>query len=237
MVKDIVLKDYRTADVFKKYGINYCCGGQVSLEEACSQKELELSAIEQELEQASRSIVISNRLKFDNWRVDFLTDYIINVHHAFIKETFPSLQAALVSFVDNHRKKHPELVVLLPFFEELADVVTKQMQYEEEVVFPYIKQIESMLRRKEVYGGLFVKTLRKPLNAIVSSEQEDITSLIEKIRACTNQYVFPADACTNHQVIFHKLQELDNDLTQHKHLENNILFPKAIAIENELLQG
>ena len=115
-------------------------------------------------------------------------------------------------------------------------MVTKQMKHEEEVVFPYIKQIDSMLRRKEVYGGLFVKTLRKPLNAIVGSEQKDSTSIIEKIRACTNQYLFPANACTNHQVIFHKLKELDNDLTQHKHLENNILFPKAIAIEKELLQ-
>ena len=236
IVKDIVVQDYRTADVFKKYGINYCCGGQVSLEEACRQRKVDMAALQQELESATKNIMISNRLPFNHWRVDFLVDYITNIHHDFIKTFWPSLQGSLVSFVEGHQKKHPELQALIPVFQDLMDVVMKQVKYEEAVVFPYIKQIESMHRRKEIYGSLFVKTLRKPLNAIVNNEHGEINALVQKIRSSTHDYRFPAAACTNHQVIFHKLKELDNDLVQHKHLENNVLFPKAIAIEKELLQ-
>lgn len=235
-VKDIVVQDYRTADVFKKYGINYCCGGQVSLEVACQQCHVDMVLVQEELQSATRNLAISNRLAFNHWRVDFLVDYIINIHHAFIKDAWPSLQANLVSFVESHQKKHPELNALIPVFGELMDVVVKQVKYEEEVVFPYIKQIESMHRRKETYGSLFVKTLRKPLDTIVNNEHGEINALMQKIRGYTHHYRFSAEACTSHQVIFHKLKELDNDLVQHKHLENNVLFPKAIAIEKELLQ-
>jgi regulator of cell morphogenesis and NO signaling len=235
-VNAIVVNDYRTADVFKRHGINYCCGNDISLVDACRENNIDIAVIEKELEQATRTITLSNKLKLENWRVDFLIDYIINVHHDFIKETLPSLQTTLLSFVAEHQQAFPELKQLIPVFQELAAVTMKQIQYEEEVFFPYIKQIEGMHRRREVYGGLFVKTLRKPLYSVVDSEHKEISCLMERIRAVTNNYIFPAGACARHQVLFHMLKELDNDLIQHKHLENNILFPKAMAIEKELLQ-
>jgi regulator of cell morphogenesis and NO signaling len=104
------------------------------------------------------------------------------------------------------------------------------------VIFPYIKQVETTFRRKEIYGNLFVRTLRKPLNA-VEKEHAQISVLLDQLKSQANGYNFPEKACTNHQVIYHKLREFHDDMIQHKHLENNILFPKAIRLEQELLRG
>ncbi|MDB5207470.1 MAG: hypothetical protein JWR72_2545 [Flavisolibacter sp.] len=233
-VAQIVRDDYRTADVFKKQGINFCCGGIVSLEEACLQKGLDLSAIAKELQQASQTVSLANNLQYKNWKVSFLIDYIINVHHAYLKEALPSIGAGLSAFVLSHKKQQPHLQTILSSFEKLSNLLLANSKDEEEIIFPYIRQIENTHRGKETYGSLFVKTLRKPLSN-VGDEHKKISGLLIEMREVANHYVFPESACTNHRVLFQKLQELDNDLMQHKHLENNVLFPKAIELEAELL--
>src|SRR5215203_613186 len=235
-VSDIVRADYRTADVFKKYGINYCCGGQVTLEQACELKGVERELVVADLAAACRIVSLSNNLLFGEWTVDFLVDYILNVHHAYLKLTIPALEINLLSFVNSHQKQHPELSEILAVFRDLVHLISLHSQHEEEIIFPYIKQIDNTYRRKESYGNLFVRTLRKPLGNL-ETEHRKIGGLLSRIRALTNNYQFPENACTNHRVVFLKLQEFDNDLVQHKHLENNILFPKAVEIEKELLQG
>src|SRR5829696_5823938 len=234
-VAQIVRDDYRTADVFKKFGINFCCGGTVPFEEACLLKGLSPSAVEAELEQASRTVHLFNNLPYNDWRLDFLIDYIVNVHHAYLKLALPSLGPALASFVLSHKKQHPNFENILTTFEKLAALLTANTRHEEEVIFPYIKQMEATHRRKEPYGNLFVKTLRKPLRNI-EEEAAKISNLLIELRSLTNRYVFPQNACTNHRVLFQKLEELDNDLMQQKHLENNILFQRAMEMEAELLQ-
>lgn len=234
-VSDIVREDYRAADVFKKHGINYCCGGKMPLEEACLLKQLNYPDILLELEQATKTVTLPNNLQFDSWKIDFLIDYIINVHHSYLKNNLPLLQTSLVGFVDSHRKQHPELESILEQYTSLSALILAHNQHEEEIIFPYIKLIENTHRRKETYGNLFVRTLRKPLSNI-EIEHKKIGGFLTSLRSLTNNYRFPANACTNHQVIFHKLREVDNDLLQHIHLENNILFPKAIEIEQQLLQ-
>jgi regulator of cell morphogenesis and NO signaling len=119
---------------------------------------------------------------------------------------------------------------------QLSGELTFHNRHEEEVIFPYIKQVETTFRRKEIYGNLFVRTLRKPLNA-VEKEHAQISVLLDQLKSQANGYNFPEKACTNHQVIYHKLREFHDDMIQHKHLENNILFPKAIRLEQELLRG
>lgn len=233
-VAQIVRDDFRTADVFKKQGINYCCGGMVPLEEACLQKGVDLSAIIKELEQASQTVSLANNLQYNAWSIGFLIDYIINVHHAYLKEALPLIGAGLSSFVLSHKKQQPHLQTILSSFENLSLLILTNTRHEEDIIFPYIRQLENTHRGKETYGSLFVKTLRKPLRNI-SDEHKKISDLLMEIRSLTNHYIFPDSACTNHRVLFQKLQELDNDLMQHKHLENNILFPKAIELEAELL--
>ena len=235
-VSEIVRSDYRTADVFKRYGINYCCGGNFPLQEACVQKGLNLQEVEAALQQAIASITLSNNIQYGQWKPDFLIDYIINIHHAYLYQTLPALQAVLISFIEGHKKKYPELVSVQTIFMALADSLQVHIQNEDATIFPYLKQIINTYRRKESYGSLFVKTMRKPLNEIIQKEHKQITDLLMQLRVAARSYAIPDGACTNYQVILHKLKELDNDLVQHKHLENNILFPKVMDMEKELLQ-
>ena len=234
-ISEIVRSDYRTAEVFKKYNINYCCSGQVSLETACSIRELNLEMIRLELEEVSRNIQLSQSLQFNEWKLDFLVDYILNIHHAYLHNALPALELSLVEFITGHQRKHIELYSIQQIFMELSEILQTHNKHEEEIIFPYIKQIEAAHRRKESYGNLFVRTLRKPLKNI-EKEHDEIAMLLKKLKSCSNNYNFPVNACTNHQVLYHKFREFHDDLVQHIHLENNILFPRAIQIENELLR-
>jgi regulator of cell morphogenesis and NO signaling len=234
-ISEIVQSDYRTADVFKKYNINYCCSGRISLEEACKIKSIETETIIHDIEEATRNINLPNNLEFSSWNIDFLTDYIINVHHGYLKLALPQLELRLVSFATGHTRKYPELENIQDTFMKLVPLLQSHNLHEEEVIFPYIKQIYIASKRKESYANLFVKTLRKPLDNI-DLEHSKINKLLEQLKADTKNYTFPEKACTNHQVLYHKLKELHSDMIQHKHLEINLLFPKAIAIEMELLQ-
>ena len=234
-VANIVRQDYRTADVFKKYGLNYCCGGNIPLKDYCEQGAIDYNQVVEALEVATKDISVPNSLNFAGWKTDFLIDYVINVHHAYLYQVLPSLEAQVISFVHTHQKQFPELRELPEIFSELSAVLKTHNLYEEEIIFPYIKQIENTHRRKESYGNLFVKTLRKPLGNI-EADHKKIAAILQELRQLTGNYIYPDNACTNQRVVFLKFRELDNDLTQHKHLENNILFPRAMQLEKDLLQ-
>lgn len=236
-IREIVTNDYRTADVFRKWGINYCCNGNVSLREACLSQNVNEEMVLAEIQNAKKSISISNSLSFVEWPLDFLADYIFYVHHDYIKKAAPLLREQLEHFSSTHKNKFGYLAEVLATFETLSTELVQTLKYEEEVIFPYIKQVNNTYQRQEVYGALFVKTLRKPLRDVLEHEHNRIMSLLTHLREVTANYTTAADnICTNHSVLYHKLSEFDADLVQHKHLENNILFPKAIKMESELLQ-
>lgn len=234
-ISDIVQSDYRTAEVFKKHNINYCCSGKISLDDACKLKNIETETILSEIEDATRNICIPNSVDINAWNINFIIDFLINVHHNYLKQNLPMLEVRLVSFEAGHAKKYPEITEILHLFLQLQNMLVSHMTHEEEIIFPYIKQIYSAHTRKEGYANLFVKTLRKPLNNI-KYQHDKINELLQQMRELTNYYTFPQKACTNHQVLYHKLHELHKDLVQHKYLENKFLFPKANEIELDLLQ-
>lgn len=235
-IADIVAHDYRTAEVFRKYKIEYCCGGKLPLDEVCAIKDIDVDVIKGELEQSMRRIEVSNSLRFDEWQVDFLADYIVNVHHNYLKTAMPEIKKLLRNFVESHANKYPYLPELEYSFLQLNAEVFPHMSQEEEILFPYIKQIYHAHSSRESYASLLVRTLRKPVEEVMVKEHESAIKHLHKMRAATHDYTPPKTACVNHRVIYYRLKELDNDLTQHIYLENNILFPKAIAIEKELLK-
>ena len=235
-ISDIVTHDYRTADVFRKYDIEYCCGGKWSLDAICMMKGLDINQIKTELEKATRTIHLFNNLHFNEWPLDFLADYIINIHHSYLKQSMHEIKKMLVSFIEEHVKKYPNLGALEVSFNQLYREVFPHMRQEEEILFPYIKQIYHAYSANESYASLLVRTLRKPVEEVMTKDHESAMNHLHQFRLLTNEYTPPANACVSHKVSFAKLRELDNDLTQHIHLENNILFPKAIAIEKELLK-
>lgn len=235
-VSQIVRNDYRTADVFKKWGINYCCGGNLPLADVCAIKSIDTDLLEGELKTATKTISLPNTLQFNDWPVVFLIDYITYVHHGYLKQVLPALSQHITSFVSGHLKKYPYLAQVEETFTSLASELLDHTQKEEESIFPYVRQIVNTYERKEVYGSLFVRTMRQPLSEIINREHSRISNLLLSLREQTNNYQFREDACTNHQVIYHKLKEFDADLVQHKHLENNILFPEALEMEKSLLR-
>lgn len=235
-VSDIVRKDYRTADVFKKWGVNYCCGGNLPLDQVCLTLNLDQEKIETELKSATQNVQLPNALSFDEWPFDFLVDYIVHVHHGYVKIAGPKLNQLLTQFVEGHKTKYPYLVDVQYSFDRLLTDLTEHLAKEEQVIFPYIKQVNNSFIHQASYGALFVRTLQKSLTHVIEVEHQNIANLLTALRSATNNYTFNEKACTNHQVIYHKLKEFDADIMQHKHLENNILFPKAMQMEKELLQ-
>ncbi|OLY91501.1 regulator of cell morphogenesis and NO signaling [Cnuella takakiae] len=235
-VSELVRRNYRAADVLRKWGINYCCSGNVSLAEACALKGIDEAAVQQDLNAAGRQICLPAGLQYQDWPVEFLIDYIVHVHHAYLKQVLPALHQQLNGFVKGHTKKYPYLQEVGDVFNDLKTELEEHNAKEEERIFPYLRQIASTYKRRETYGSLFVRTLGKPLDKMVAIDHNRIAALLDQLRSVTNQYHFAEGACTNHQVLYHKLKELDNDLVQHKHLENNILYPRVLQMEQELLQ-
>jgi regulator of cell morphogenesis and NO signaling len=138
-------------------------------------------------------------------------------------------------FLLGYRKKFPELEELEKIMKRMMKEIPPHMKKEEEIIFPYIKQIYHAFQHKESYASLLIRTLRKPVEEVMQGEHEAVGKQLHRIREITNNYALPENPCITHRVTFSKLQELDNNLVQHIHLENNILFPKAIAMEKELL--
>jgi regulator of cell morphogenesis and NO signaling len=234
-VTDIVTHDYRTADVFRKHNIDFCCGGKWPLDIACQNKNLNTEDIIEELSKIIRQTASNAVLDFDNWDIDFLTDYILNVHHRYLKKALPQIKEQTTRFLDEHRKKFPELEELEDIINRFIKEIPPHMKREEEIFFPYIKQIHHAHKHRESYAKLLIRTLRKPIEEVMLKEHETTGSNLHRLRTITNNYTPPHKACITHKVTFAKLRELDNDLVQHIHLESNILFPKAIQMEKELL--
>ena len=234
-ISDIVKKDYRTADVFKKYQLSFCCSGAVPLKSACEARGIDFALISIELEESTRTRILPNNLRYEEWSIDFLTDFIAHIYHDYIYRVIPSLGTTLESFTLGHQSKFPELTRVVELFTKMTDLLMLHCQHEDEIIFPYIRQIDSAYRRKEPYGNLFVRTLRKPLD-IVEKGQFQVMELLNDLKQATNQFKAPVKACLNHIVHYKKLEEAHGQLLHHQFLERTILFPKAIAIEQKLLQ-
>jgi regulator of cell morphogenesis and NO signaling len=175
-------------------------------------------------------------IDFNEWDIDFLADYILNVHHRYLKKALPVVRELVAHFLEGHRKKHPELAELELIIRRLMKEIPPHMLQEEEVIFPYIRQIHHAYYNGQSYARLLVKTLRKPVEEVMLSEHKSVVTNLHRLRELTNNYTPPENACLTHKVTFAKLKEMDTDLIEHIHLETNILFPKAISMEKELLQ-
>lgn len=234
-ITDIVTGDYRAADVFLKYDIDFCCGGKMSLEQACEARGLDTSGVLDELQKKLSQNGLGIAFEFDEWEIDFLADYILNIHHRYLQKALPEANEYVTRFLLGHRKKFPHLAELAVIMKKMMKEIPPHMKREEEIIFPYIKQIFYAWKNKESYASLLIRTLRKPVEEVMEGEHEAVGEQLQRIREITDHYSLPEKPCITHKVTFSKLKELDQNLVQHIHLENNILFPKAIAMEKELL--
>ncbi|MEO6684201.1 MAG: iron-sulfur cluster repair di-iron protein [Ginsengibacter sp.] len=231
---EIAVKDLRKAEVFKKYGLDFCCGGKKTVKEACAEKGIDVTKVEQELQAADKVLSAPSMpapsLAYNEWPLAFLADYIVNTHHSYVKKSIPDLRVYSNKVNKVHGDKHPELETIHNLVEEICAEMTAHMVSEEEIVFPYVKQVDSRSNGKSF--GEF-QTIQTPID-MMEAEHDFVGRSMEEIRRLSNNYTLPADGCASYAYLFNKLQEFENDLFTHIHLENNILFPKALGIENEL---
>ena len=162
-VTDIVVHDYRTADVFRKYDIDFCCGGKWPLDIVCLNKNLNLEDVIRQLQKIVTQSPSNAAIDFDSWDIDFLVDYIYNVHHRYLKKALLETKEQVNKFLDDHRKKFPELEEIETIMNHFMKEFPPHMRQEEEIFFPYIKQIHHAYKHRESYARLLIRTLRKPI--------------------------------------------------------------------------
>ncbi len=228
----IAVKDLRKAQVFKKYGLDFCCGGKKTVKEACVEKGLDAVKIEQELQKAD-SMPSSRPLPYDEWSLDFLADYIVNAHHSYVKKNLPDIKMYAEKVRKVHGDHHPELVRIHQLVEEINAELTAHLVKEEKVLFPYIKELVAATDHPTLLHAAHFGTIQNPIN-MMEMEHELVGKNLETIRELSGNYRLPGDACASYQLLYRMLDEFEEDLHLHIHLENNILFPKALEVEKQL---
>jgi regulator of cell morphogenesis and NO signaling len=234
-VRDLVTNDYRTAAILERHSIDFCCNGGQTIATACAKGGVDPATLVGELE-ALRNGGEESHFRPAEWGLDILIDHIIDNHHRYVARMIPVLEAHLAKIVSVHGSNHPELNEIGEGFRSVASELSQHMLKEERVLFPYIKGLVAA----EAGGRSAVPppfgTIRNPIR-MMETEHESAGNVLFGIRKRSGGYSSPADGCTTYQVTYRELEEFEKDLHQHIHLENNVLFPRAIELEMKLLPG
>lgn len=228
----IAAKDLRKAQIFKKYGLDFCCGGKKTVKQACAEKGLDVTKIEQELQQAD-TIPSSRPLPYNDWSLDFLTDYIVNTHHSYVIKNLPDLKFYAAKVRKVHGDHHPELERINELVDATSAELSSHLVKEEKVLFPYIKELVAAKNNTQPLHAAHFGTVQNPIN-MMEVEHEAVGEYLAEIRTLSNNYTLPEDACASYSLLYRLLEEFEEDLHLHIHLENNILFPQALEIEKKL---
>jgi regulator of cell morphogenesis and NO signaling len=228
-VREIALEQPTSIRVFERLGIDYCCGGRKPLSEACQARSLEVDAVIAALEEAAADPAKPADDSIQKSLTE-LCKYIVSTHHEYVRMESPRLAALAQKVVNRHGENHPELAAIQATLGRLGEELTQHMAKEEIVLFPHISKLERAIadggpRPRGCFG-----TVSNPI-AMMTQEHDDAGMLLEVLRSKSNQYTTPEGACPTYYAFFNGLREFELDLHQHIHLENNVLFPRAIAME------
>lgn len=226
---EIVNDDLRAATVFERFGLDYCCGGQQTLVDACAKRGIDPTAVTTAL-RALGPLTDADRLP-DEWKdLDRLTRYIIDHHHTYVTSSIPSINSMLNRLVDKHSERHPELISLRATFRALGEELSAHLLKEENLLFPAIDQMAQRRRGVEAGSAMFATVLH-PVR-VMEDDHQEAGELVGQIRSLTGgSFTPPDDACTTYRACFAELERFEQDLHRHIHLENNVLFPRALDLE------
>jgi regulator of cell morphogenesis and NO signaling len=232
-VGEIVAEDYRAASVFEKFGIDFCCKGNRTIDEACAGKQINPDAVTEMLNTLNMETA-GNLPDFASWPADLLADYIEKKHHRYVTETTPVLQQFLDKLCNVHGGRHPELFEITKQFNESAGELAMHMKKEELILFPYVRRLVTALNMGTKLDKAQFGTIENPIQVLM---QEHTTEgdRFREISELSSNYTPPADGCATYKVAFQMLKEFEADLHLHIHLENNILFPQAANMEQKIL--
>jgi regulator of cell morphogenesis and NO signaling len=225
-VGEIVANDFRSAAVFKDAGIDFCCGGKKSIEESCSESGINSLDLIAKLELLAFSSPLPAQ-NYREWEPGFLCDYIVNTHHKYVLKSLPELVHYTQKISSVHGERHPELIEIAELFSQINRELLQHLKNEEDVLFPAIKEV--LKSGNENAKAMIISEISR-----LSAEHEFAGGAMDKIKVISNNYQLPSDSCNSYKVTFKLLEEFEDDLHIHVHLENNILFPKALkSISNK----
>ena len=230
-VGELAVEVPRAIPLFEGLGIDYCCGGNRSLEEACLAAGVKTEQVINTLEEAITAAALGESAK--DWNVEPLTEltsHIVNRHHSYVRTELARLGSLLEKVCSAHGQNHSELFTVQEFFNGLSQEMTMHMYKEENILFPYIDQMEAAAngRRPRPYPPF--GTVRNPIQ-MMETEHESAAEALRGMRKASDNFSVPADGCTSFQALYKGLIDFEKDLHLHIHLENNILFPRASAME------
>ncbi|MDG4945367.1 iron-sulfur cluster repair di-iron protein [Weeksellaceae bacterium KMM 9713] len=234
-IGEYVAEDFRTAAVFKKNKIDFCCRGNRSLEEVCEKEGIDYELISKELEASVQSNT-NNSIDFNTWPLDLLSDYVEKTHHRYVEEKSVILQQFLSKLVKVHGGNHPELFEINQIFNSVAQGLAAHMKKEELILFPFIRKMVKAQMSNEKLPQAHFGSVENPIDMMEHEHTEEGDKL-RRLAELANEYQPPADACNTYRVTFAMLDEFEQDLHKHIHLENNILFPKSIELEKVLAKN
>jgi regulator of cell morphogenesis and NO signaling len=229
-VRELALEIPAAARVFEELGIDYCCGGGETLEQACERASVPLERVEESLSAAE-----SVRPERD-WPAEPLADliaYIKNTHHRYTRDEIKRLGPLFAKVCSVHGGNHPELLEMGTTFQALAQELNMHMMKEEAVLFPYIERMEEAVIADEPVLPPPFGAVRNPVSMMMR-EHDNAGAALRALREASRGYTAPPDACASYQTLYQALGAFERDLHQHIHLENNILFPRAMAMEPAL---
>ena len=230
-VREVALENPAATRVFEKLGIDYCCGGNQSLEQACRAANLPIDQVLDSLEMAEQAARTAQ--KAHDWQVEPLADlvaHITSTHHRYTREEIARLAPLFDKVCSVHGKNHPQLLQIRATFAGLGQELTMHMMKEEMVLFPYIIRMEEAVIQHEPILPPPFGSVQNPVS-MMEQEHESAGAALRAMRAASSGYVAPPDTCVSYQTLYKALAEFEADLHQHIHLENNILFPRAISME------
>jgi regulator of cell morphogenesis and NO signaling len=228
-VREIALQNPGAARVFEALRIDYCCGGGKSLAEACDAAKVSLSEVVAKLDAAPRD---PKAAVWDDRSMNDLIDHILAVHHEHDRRELDRLRALSTKVASAHGARRPELERVRELVRALADDLEPHMMKEERVLFPYIRELDRALEGKGAWPNAFFGTVANPV-AMMTREHDHVGALLRELRATTKDFALPEDACPSYTALFRALEEFERELHVHIHLENNVLFPRAIRGENK----
>jgi regulator of cell morphogenesis and NO signaling len=232
-VGEVVASDFRAAEVFDRFGIDFCCGGRRPLADACRAASADPDEVVRALEALPPAVQDPDDVAA--WPVPRLIDFIVTTHHAYVRAALPSITRHLAKLTEVHGERHPELARVSVYFAQVRADLEQHMVKEEQVLFPYVRDLaeqpEGCGRTQSPFG-----TVENPIR-MMEREHQEAGDALRLIRELTRGYAVPADGCTTYEIGMAELRQFERDLHRHVHLENNVLFPAAVAIERRRCGG
>lgn len=232
-VADFVVNNIHTANIFKKYGIDFCFDGKISIKKACLKNGVDYKQLAKELNDLDIKTNFLN--DFNKWGIDFLMIFIIHIHHRYVKMNIPLLKIYGEKAVKNQGEDYKELIEINTLIQKFSDQLIIHMKKEETIVFPFIKLLFKANKDHTTISLSSFNSLNHPI-IMMEEYHNQAGDILKKISKLSNKYKAPDDACLAFKKLYNKLQEFEDNLYNHVHLENNILFPKAKKLVLEVVK-